>query len=355
MHSNHFQNTPETKPVHGNIGNKRSSQNTSTATQWLHSFIQHIGEQQPNSAFIHLPSYLDKTKMFNEMLEEIQLDDPNFTMSASQFFNIWHSEFSNVKIPATTRLGKCNECAGFVARRASIRTAEDLKKWKGEKIAHLGAVSKERQLLTQRKVAAEHNPLEYHHIIIDGMTMMYLPNVQPMPKGASQAARMKYHVTGIIDHTFKEQSLFFSPNTLEGGASHTCTILANHLMMIRKDKGRRPRHLQIQTDNCFRENKNTTVFGFAALLVQHGIYETVTISMLIPGHTHEDIDQMFSTLSKYYWSHTLESLEHIKKFVKEAYKDETKRPKVYITSWTWDFKSLVAKHLCHMKKHSKPR
>ena len=94
---------------------------------------------------------------------------------------------------------------------------------------------------------------------------------------------MKYHVTGIIDHSFKTRSLYFSPFTLEGGASHTCSVLWRHLKTVRE--GRPPsKHLQIQADNCFRENKNKTVFGFASMLVHYGVYQTVTISMLIPGH-----------------------------------------------------------------------
>ena len=165
---------------------------------------------------------------------------------------------------------------------------------------------------------------------------------------------MKYHVTGIIDHSFKTRSLYFSPYTLEGGASHTCSVLWRHLKTVRE--GRTPsKHLQIQADNCFRENKNKTVFGFASLLVHYGIYQTVTISMLIPGHTHEDIDQMFSTLSKYYWSHSLHSLKDIKEFVKSAYKDPSKTPDVYIMSWIWNFREFFESHLSRITNHSKPR
>src|SRR5438270_655381 len=90
-----------------------------------------------------------------------------------------------------------------------------------------------------------------------------------------------------------------------------------------------PRNLQIQMDNCFRENKNLTMFGFAALLMNHDVYETVTLSCVIQDHTHEDIDQMFSTWFKYYWTHTLESFGQLQQFVNCAYPEESIRPSVY--------------------------
>jgi len=343
-----------TLPVHGNVANNRSSEFTKQAIDWIQTFIVGIGEEQPDSGFIHLPSYLDKLKLYNEMSEELQQKDEDYYLSPSQFYNIWNEEFNHVKIPAKTRLGRCNLCTQLQTRKSKIKTPEELKAWKEEKTAHLEAVARERRFLNQRKVTAAASPEEYHHIIIDGMTMMYLPNVQPIPKGSSQSPRMKYHVTGIIDHSFNKRSLYFTPYTLEGGSNLTSTVILDHLIRIRKDH-LHSRHLQIQADNCFRENKNTYMFGLAALLVHHRIYETVTLSMLIPGHTHEDIDQMFSVLSKYYWSHSLETLEDIEQYIAAAYKNPSTRPDVIQLSWIWDFKSLLEKCLVKMSNHSKPR
>ena len=50
-------------------------------------------------------------------------------------------------------------------------------------------------------------------------------------------------------------------------------------------------------DNCSRENKNKYVFAFCALLVELGIFRKIKVSFLMVGHTHEDVDQMFSRYS----------------------------------------------------------
>lgn len=47
-------------------------------------------------------------------------------------------------------------------------------------------------------------------------------------------------------------------------------------------------------DNCPRDNKNNIMFGFLAVLVLLGIFESVEVSFLPIGHTHEDVDAMFS-------------------------------------------------------------
>lgn len=47
-----------------------------------------------------------------------------------------------------------------------------------------------------------------------------------------------------------------------------------------------------KADNCWAENKNNFIFKWAAWLVKKEIFETVELSFLLEGHTHEDIDQV---------------------------------------------------------------
>jgi hypothetical protein len=93
-------------------------------------------------------------------------------------------------------------------------------------------------------------------------------------------------------------------------------------------------------DNCVGENKNRTVIAFCGMLVQKNIYQSVTLSFLIPGHTHEDIDQMFSTWSQHYYSKSLFTLEHIPHFIQTAYTDINKRPTSTQLSWLYNFSIL---------------
>jgi hypothetical protein len=58
-----------------------------------------------------------------------------------------------------------------------------------------------------------------------------------------------------------------------------------------------PKHLVLQMDNSAKDNKNQTMLAFSSDLVARGIFETVTMSFLMTGHTHEDIDAAFSKVS----------------------------------------------------------
>ena len=56
--------------------------------------------------------------------------------------------------------------------------------------------------------------------------------------------------------------------------------------------------LYVQLDNCEEnKNKNKSVFAFCADLVEKHVFEQVYVGFLMVGHTHEDIDQFFSTIS----------------------------------------------------------
>ncbi len=50
----------------------------------------------------------------------------------------------------------------------------------------------------------------------------------------------------------------------------------------------------LQLDNTTKQNKGTFLYVFLFLLVHHGVFERIIITYLPVGHTHEDIDQMFS-------------------------------------------------------------
>ena len=50
----------------------------------------------------------------------------------------------------------------------------------------------------------------------------------------------------------------------------------------------------LQSDNCIRGTKNNTLTRAAAYLVGTRRCHSFTLKFLMSGHSHEDIDQMFS-------------------------------------------------------------
>ena len=188
---------------------------TEMAISWLQSFVLTVGEPQPNKNFVHLPTYLNKHSLYKDCVEELQIHNPDFNLSLSQFYSIWKLHFGNVKIPAQTRLGRCDECSSIKTKLAGATTATK-EMFVKQKRDHIGLASIERIALMNRKLVAQTNPLQHHHLIIDGMTTIYMPNIQPIPSKSSKEPRFRFHVTGIIDHTYNKRFMYFVPTTLEG-------------------------------------------------------------------------------------------------------------------------------------------
>ncbi|KAL3700480.1 hypothetical protein R1sor_018502 [Riccia sorocarpa] len=88
------------------------------------------------------------------------------------------------------------------------------------------------------------------------------------------------------------------------------------------DEGRRlrmlPPNLYIQLDNSAKDNKNWAVMAFCSELVARGCCKTITMSFLVVGHTHEDVDAFFSKVNAAQAGRSIESLPHFLE-VKETY------------------------------------
>jgi hypothetical protein len=66
-------------------------------------------------------------------------------------------------------------------------------------------------------------------------------------------------------------------------------------------------------DNCGRENKNKDIMAYCSFLVDCGLFSKVEVTFLPVGHTHEDIDQLFSVFSAYFKCHNAITINELKK------------------------------------------
>lgn len=73
-----------------------------------------------------------------------------------------------------------------------------------------------------------------------------------------------------------------------------CTALFHQLMELVDDWKRPIEDLVLQLDNTVAENKNNILTAMAAALVDTGVVRTVTLVFMMVGHTHNEIDQVFS-------------------------------------------------------------
>ena len=77
----------------------------------------------------------------------------------------------------------------------------------------------------------------------------------------------------------------------------TIEVLRRTLKKIHTEFGFLPPVLHLQLDNA-SDNKSQLFLAFLAYLVQEGVFLKVKLSYLLVGHTHKDIDQYFSVISR---------------------------------------------------------
>ena len=114
------------------------------------------------------------------------------------------------------------------------------------------------------------------------------------------------------------------------------------LTRVRLARGKLPPILHIQADNCGRENKNKYFLALCATLVAHGYFTEVVVSFLIVEHTHEDIDQRFSSISGVLKRQNIDTLPELLRLVQESAPRHVDEPIRYA-------------ELCGIGKHSLPR
>ena len=109
-------------------------------------------------------------------------------------------------------------------------------------------------------------------IIIDGMSTVLFPMQIPIPKGTSRVERMKLHVHGIINHGQHSKTYFGCLNHWGHGSNYIATLIIQYIHQLIQSLplDQFPHTLYLQVDNCWKENKNKTIFAIAGMLILSG-------------------------------------------------------------------------------------
>lgn len=146
---------------------------------------------------------------------------------------------------------------------------------------------------------------------------MSLPQMHPPPKAWFKKSLVGVEICGVKDHGNHFSSWFLSIGQWKKNSNLIITALFHHIKGQAELQGRLPTHCYLQADNAAAEGKNRWVLAFCFLLILWGLFETVTLSFLPPGHTHEDVDQDFSTTAKPFLWDTVPTLEDFENFIHE--------------------------------------
>jgi hypothetical protein len=284
------------RSIHGLSGTKNPQQITLNAHVWLAGFFESIGDKMPQGQ-IHLPVSMSWTEVYKRFCSQQPVDVP--LLGASTFHALIARSFSHVKCPRAGRLGKCMDCLAFNERKLSCKSDAGVSQIIMEKKAHLTIVQQDRLAYqTQRDLAKSTHKFIWS-CIIDYSQPVMMPTHYPVPKNwLRYGNRYILSVGGLIDHSTGNHFYFHPKGFWPKDPNLIISILYTHLSnrFAALPIGEKPHTLYLQADNCAAENKNWVLLAFLSLLVAKNFFQDIYLNFHIVGHTHEDVDCLFSPL-----------------------------------------------------------
>ena len=158
-------------------------------------------------------------------------------------------------------------------------------------------------------------------------------------------------VIGVRVHGIRN-FMFLVDENMPGGANLICEVLRRVLLDL-DAKGELPNKdptLYLQVDNCGENsNKNKVMFVFLTHLVRLGIFNKIKAGFLMVAHTHEDVDQMFSTVATHLQNETVvcPDCDSLLYAIKQAFQNPAHQPQVEVLSplQMFDYTSFYTPHI----------
>ncbi len=282
------------------------------------------------------------------------------------FYRCWREEFWYMKFRRCRNHAQCSVCLrhklliktysnDLHARTKQRRLYED----------HLKSQYEDRKVYWQWRAEARlHRPVIC--IVLDGADQAKFgwprsPIFESHDFDGMQRPRL--HVWGAIAHGMFSFLGVMHADVCKSGST-TCEILAHLFTLVSQKTELWKCHLHVQLDNTSGTNKNNTVLAFLAMCVAMGLVTTCSLCFLRPGHTHEDIDQLFGSLAAYV-KRMLPVAHSMADFIKcfEDFFEKLKRPHEpvacvrridHIRDWKGYFASM-GRHLCGIGGPSAPK
>lgn len=222
---------------------------------------------------------------------------------------------------------------------------------------HLAQCKKERLDYHKRRELAIQMPGTKDSLIIDYAAPFAIPFLSKMPKSWLCKRRIKVSICGTINHGQPIKSIYYHLPTFPQGPNLLCTFLYHQIAQSRSNNQNQGKDiLYLQGDNAYKDVKNTIVFGFLALLVQKRFYNTIILSFLHPGHTHEDVDSLFGTLKTARMHNNIGDLHQFAtEFLPQALQRHPCAVQSVFVNAVCDWTNFLSPHLRPIAGHSRMR
>ena len=229
---------------------------------------------------------------------------------------------------------KCDTCAyvdSFLQLGQGSKKAEErAARYKEEKEKHLQYIEAARTRMAERAKFARKNKKAVLYINTDAMDQKKtaVPTPRERAKEDDVGLAMPVRLVGSIVYGHFFYGLWCLPQW-SSSSKVTLTAITLAIQYVQamnrtscEWQGSRtylPPKLQLQLDNTAKDNKNHFLLGYCALLLSEGLFEEVEVFFLPVGHTHNEVDQMFSLIAKAVKHHGALSLDDLKHTADEAW------------------------------------
>ncbi|XP_030834677.1 uncharacterized protein LOC115921382 [Strongylocentrotus purpuratus] len=324
-----------------------SSKSVIICLNWIEEYCSKRGDCMPHKDEIRLPNGLTKRDIYHQYLTETS-DTMEPTIGQSTFYQLWRDFFNHVRISKSGQFSKCQKCVVLRKKMDEAKTKTRKEKIKKAMIEHNNRQMFERQLYYKKRTASKRNKTKYLSVILDGMDQnkTNIPNFTgDKAKGINDLDLLKTHVTGVLLHGQQESLTFVDICEHKHDSNMTINVLLKTLAHVSKGHTKPlPPILFLQADNCWRENKNKYVMALLEMLVGKKIFHEVHLSYLLVGHTHEDIDQLFSQIGPKLKAKSAETIPQLLSLL----------PNGEVLYGLYDFKSWMTPHISNVTGHTKP-
>jgi hypothetical protein len=255
----------------------------------------------------------------------VKADQP----SLKHFSATWTSgeKTRNIILRKWIPFAKCDTCSTLREDRENTKDPKERQRIEDRLYHHICFVRRERTSYYRRRVQSVENPNEYLSLIVDeaDQKLYDLPHAATQSKTEAQAWLVPVKLIGVLVHG-RGGWAFTHVKNCKSGSNITIDAIHRVLVEILETEGKLPDKLYVQLDNTTRQCKNRFVVGYLAYLVECGVFKKIVLSFLPKGHTHEDIDQMFSRYAIALRRSTVWSRQDLEQVLVEAWADNEGRP-----------------------------
>ena len=348
--------------VHGQVCGIRDSLKHVQFVGWMLAFVELYGQADPVNVTTVLPAFLSKGELFKIYLKEAPIPH----LKKSSFYFLFKKKFGfqradkslpNIRISKFSTHSRCDVCFGIEHYRRTSKTATELKYASALKFKHREKYSRGRAEIEKRKQLSLTFPSDHLHLAIDGMdnSKSYIP--RPLEKTKKLVIwRLPSKITGAIltsGKYLKKRKVKFLVNHdhYEQGSNMIVSIIYRLILDFYEEHKMLPKILDLNLDNCYRENKNRFMFAFLHALVELDVFCEIQVNFLMVGHTGNNCDQLFSILTQEFKSE-IKSLEELFDKMKSAPIEP--KPEVESLLFIWDWKGFISPLLSkkELKYHS---